>query len=376
MLSNFLIFKKAIRNNHGMSLVEVMISASIGLGIFLFLNNAMIRMQKAQTRFERRGESEEIKLFLRRHLSDMRAYEEIPESDIPKRGNQTNFYYFPTPKSELVPLTYTEKEFQTLKQDFKCPGEMGGCRVLVFDYQSQVISKEQLKLISEKDNYILAIIKFVTPEDKISRSYLPELEVNLQDQNTDHEVKVLPRMFFVNQEGASALGSSTNTGDKDDKGKVTIVDPVSRANCYLKMVKEFPDQKELAKELCMKSRNSAPAECFIRMKKEFKVEDILAIVTCSQSVNNFPPDCFKLAQTEIGIGEDGHSLLCSGATGMGPIDCYKYLKSQNATNLPDMIDLKVCARALDQSPAECLVKLKTLDDESMRNALFLCPHHK
>ena len=50
-----------------MTLVEVMIASSIGVGIF-FLNNAMIKLQKTQTRFERRGEVEEIKWILKRHL--------------------------------------------------------------------------------------------------------------------------------------------------------------------------------------------------------------------------------------------------------------------------------------------------------------------
>ncbi len=358
----------------GMTLVEVMIASSIGVGIFLFLNNAMIKLQKTQTRFERRGEVEEIKWILKRHLSDMRAYEENPASEVPTRANQSNFYYFENRRSPLAPLTSTEKEMQTVKKDFKCPSDMPGCRVAAFDYKGKHISLESLKLPS--GGLVLATIGLETPDDKITRSFLPELKVQLVDQNEDAEVRVLPKQFYVNQEGGAQFGTSGPTEAGTSSQTSTLVDPVSRANCYSKFVQAYPEQKELAKELCSKAKNSAPADCFIRMKKEFSVEDILAIIACSQAVNSMPIECFKTAKTAVSIGDDGHALLCSGATSLEPINCYKHLKDNGAINLPEMLELKVCARAFDIAPAECLLKLKALDEVSLQNALYLCPHHK
>ncbi|HAZ12306.1 MAG: hypothetical protein A2X86_03625 [Bdellovibrionales bacterium GWA2_49_15] len=358
----------------GMTLVEVMIASSIGIGIFLFLNSAMIKLQKTQTRFERRGEVEEIKWILKRHLSDMRAYEENPEAEVPTRANQSNFYYFENRRAPLAPLTATEKEMQLVRKDFKCPGDMLGCRVAAFDYKGQHISLEGLKL--PNPGLVLATIGFETPDDKITRSFLPELKVQLVDQNDDAEVRVVPKIFYVNQEGGAQFGTSGPSEAGTSSHATTLVDPVSRANCYFKFVQAYPELKELAKELCLKAKNSAPADCFIRMKKEFTVDDILAVITCSQAVNSMPIECFKTAKTAVSIGDDGHALLCSGATTLEPINCYKHLKDHSAINLPDMLELKVCARAFDIAPAECLLKLKAMDEVSLQNALYLCPHHK
>lgn len=360
-------------NQSGMSLVEVMIASGIGVGIFVFLNSAMIKLQKSQIKFERRGEIEEIKWVLKRQLSDMRAYEESPEKEVPMRGNKSNFYYFENRRSPLTKMTMNEEEYNNVKKDFKCPVDMPGCRVAAFDYKGQMFIPDNIKLA--KDNFVLAVIGFETPEDKIARSYLPELKVTLLDQNDDAETRVLPKMFYINQEGGTEKRPAGQESVSVNSGQAAV-DPVSRANCYAKLVNEFPEQRELAKELCIKAKNSAPADCFIKMKNVLNVEDLLAIITCSQSTNAMPVECFKAARNSISVSDDVHSLLCSGSTNLEPINCYKHLKENKATNLIDMLDIKVCARAYDIAPAECLLKLKAMGDESLRMALFLCPQHK
>jgi len=357
-------------NNKGMTLVEVMIASSIGIGIFLFLNSTMIKLQKTQSRFEKKGEMEEVKWALKGILSDERAWMENPEAEVPRRENTSNFYYFPNRKSTLLQFTLNEKEYQLLEKNFKCPADIPGCRIAVFDYKGRPFDFEGKEKMWERK--FEAVIGFETSEESISRSFLPELKVMLSDTNDDPELRANAKMFVVN---GSGKGVNEGAGNRSASENETA-DPVARALCFTKFIKDYPELAEVGRDLCMHSRNSAPVDCFKAMKETFKANDLIATITCSRAINNMPLECYQTAKTVVSIDDGAHAILCSGANSLEPINCYKLLKEKGLTDLPDYLGLKVCSRARDSSPAECLIKLNATSKAALAQALYICPHHK
>ena len=164
------------------------------------------------------------------------------------------------------------------------------------------------------------------------------------DQNEDAEVRVLPKQFYVNQEGGAIWNLGlTEAGTSSQTS--TFMDPVSRANCYSKFCGAYPEQKESPKN-CVVSAKILLPPIVLFDEKSFPWKIFWRY--CLFPGGKFHADrMFKTAKTAVSIGDDGHALLCSGATSLEPINCYKHLKDNGAINLPEMLELKVCARAFD-----------------------------
>ncbi|MCO4795625.1 MAG: hypothetical protein KC493_18040, partial [Bacteriovoracaceae bacterium] len=169
---------KLFKNQSGVSLVEVMIAGGIGVGIFFFVQSSLVRVQKMQAKIERRAELYNVKESLRTWLTDMRAWEQNPESDIPKRDNLSAFYYYPSPRAEIKPLTMSLEEHNiiesklkvSVKDRFKCPKGLEGCRVILFNYRGKMIDPENDVI---PGSHFKIAIGFETPDEEISRAFIP-----------------------------------------------------------------------------------------------------------------------------------------------------------------------------------------------------------
>jgi len=349
----------------GFSLIEVMIAASIGLGIFYFLNSMIVNLQKSQRQLEKRGELNTIKLTVKTYLSDVRAWEESPEIRVPSIENESNFFYFPSKREDLKKMTKTLKEYRRFNKNFNCRKEINGCRIASFDYKGRIFDPD--KFATEDSGYFLVQIGFENTDDEVSRSFVPEFRVYITDTEDEPSLKVNDQLFFVNSNSKNnaVLGEA-----------LEVIDPNNRANCFLKFVDSFPKLSHLAVQLCEKATSSMPAECFIKMKNEFKASDLVAMVTCSRAKNPKPIDCFHEASKKYGQDNQNVAVLCSGATSLMPVDCIDKVKEEVGLGHPGNIEYLVCARSNDLSPAECYIKIHKRDKDHINNALRLCVSYK
>lgn len=352
------------RDQSGFSLVEVIVAMGLSVTIFFFLNSSMVKMQKAQKKFEKRFERERVKNFLRTALTDIRAWEENPKRYVPAPDSDSNFYYKKFGNDKPIEMTWTEGEFKKLDPTFSCKSK--GCRVAVFKFSGIIVKPGETTELPS--NYFLAVIGFLTNSELISRSYLPELMISLSDTSKDGELRVLSQNFFINTLQRKAHQKLTSNSG--------VIDPVSRAKCFTLFLKNFPGMVATGNDLCSKAENITPAECYIKMKKQYQVKDIVALVTCSRATNPFPIECFKKGKGELGADEAHLAILCSGAKSLTPINCVQKIRTKVSKSNSKNLEYKVCARAMDKSPADCFLEIYKSESKYIAQSLSLCPHHK
>jgi hypothetical protein len=354
--------KKILCDRSGFSLVEVMVATAISIGMFLFLNQSLLTLKKTQIKMERRSELIQIFPFLEQHLGDLRAWQDGPEGDVPLRGNNVNFYYYAHRKAAIAQLSYTESEFQLFNKEYKCPSDMPKCRLILFTYQGEVLQPGQFK--SLPNNYLMAQIGFVTEDQEISRLYLPELKLLLSDTEDDNELRLPDKLRSLN-----ALQT------QESRSELTI-DPIMRSKCFNMLADKYPGTASMALELCGRISSTMPAQCFIQMKEDLKASDIVAQVVCTKALSPRPIECFKEGRSRFSVDEALVAISCSGATSFAPLDCLDVINSKAAGLMEGTAPYKVCARAQDSSPGECLIALYEKSADRLDQALSLCPHHK
>ncbi len=155
----------------GFSLVEVLIASGIGLAIFLYLNQSIIQLQSTQQRIEKREDVRQIQSFISHHLSSYRAWRDNPETRVPSASNSIDLYYYPGPRSAILPFAHGLEVFnQTWRHSggdsLNCPEEMGdNCRVLAFDHRGVFLSLDDLESRSVGRGLFLAFISIETPAE-------------------------------------------------------------------------------------------------------------------------------------------------------------------------------------------------------------------
>ncbi len=358
-------FFKSFCNQDGITIIEVMIAASIGITLILGMYKVMSKVGKVQKNMERRNEMLVVKDNLKTYLSNYLAWENNPEKDIPKRNNKSNFYYYKNNKTmdEIYPLTIYGDE-DSLK-NHKCQNDRPSCRIAFFEYSGQVYDIKKLKKLDENIHGVFkAVITFETKEDLISRTYLPELKIVIEDVQNDPELRVNPQTFYVNFYGKG--------GDK------TNIDSISRGNCYTEFVRSFPrdSYRDMAQALCASSNSSAPVACFKMMHSVNKYSELISHVTCFGAVNLNPVECFKEAKNKFQGDDANFALLCSGAKSLDPIYCYDLVKEKTSAEAVRDAGFKICSRAFNTMPAQCLLNIAQTGYENISAALQLCPHHK
>lgn len=371
-------FKKIFKNDEGMSLVEVMIAGSIGVAIFFFVQQSLVRVQKTQAKIERRAELYTIKESLRMWLTDIRAWENNPESEVPKASNISGFYFYPNPRAKLQPLTMTLEEHSLMEsrlkipanEKFKCPKDFLNCRIIVFNYRGKRLDPENDVI---PGSHFKAVIGFMTPDDEISRAYIPEFKVMFVDTTDDDETSLRSRLSYINAGGYYKPGGK-NQAIVGPDGQ--IVDSISRKNCFLKFQSNYKDVGSLAFDLCKSATSSAPFECYKTMVDQYKEKTAVAMITCTGAVNGQPQKCFKEAQRKFGGNSVNTAILCSAAKNMQPIECLAWVEDKLGRDSDDPNRYKICSRSQDSTPGECYADLIKKDATYGNYAQYLCPHHK
>lgn len=361
-----------------MSLVEVMIAGSIGVAIFFFVQQSLVRVQKTQAKIERRAELYEAKESLKAWLTDIRAWENNPESDIPRSNNISAFYYYPNPRAQLQPLTMSLSEHSLVetklkinpKDKFKCPAEFSNCRIILFNYKGKKLDPENDVI---PGSHFKAVIGFVTPDDEISRAFIPEFKVMFVDTTDDDETSLRSRLSYINATGYYRPGGKNQAIIGPDG---EFVDSISRKNCFLKFQSNYKDVGSLAFDLCRNATSNAPFECYKTMVEEYKEKTSVAMITCSGAVNGMPQKCFKQADKMFQGGAVNTAILCSAAKNLQPIKCMEFIEEKLGRHGSDPIRFKVCSRAQDSTPGECYADLSKKDAAYANYAQYLCPHHK
>ena len=361
-----------------MTLVEVMVAGSIGIGIFFFVQQSLVRVQKTQAKIERRAELYTIKESLRMWLTDIRAWENNPNSEVPKASNLSGFYFYPNPRAKLQPLTMTLNEHSQMEsrlnipadKKFRCPKDFLNCRIILFNYRGKRLDPEN-DVVSK--SHFKAVIGFVTPDDEISRAYMPEFKVMFVDTTDDDETSLRTRLSYINTGGYYRPGGK-NQAIVGSNGE--IVDSISRKNCFLKFQSNDKEIGSLAFDLCRSATSSAPVECYQTMVDQYKEKTAIAMITCTGAVNGQPQRCFKEAKEKFNGSSVNTAILCSAAKNKQPIECLEWIEKKLGRDSDDLKRFKICSRSQDSTPGECYAELIMKNSSYGRFAEYLCPHHK
>lgn len=366
--------RKMFFNQRGMTLVEVMIAGSIGVAIFLYLNQTLVRFQKAQVRAERKMISREVQDSVIKILEDTDSWISNPEDDVPKRENFSNFYYFKTPGKEIEKVSYTLDELADLDRkhkakvkNFQCPPALPKCRVLLFTYGNKMITEDSIAGVST--NHFRVAVGFQTKDKDISRSFLPEFKVQVMDTNTDNELRVNSKIMHVNSTGSKRSGNSSYI-IKDGRK----IDTKSRTKCFSGFLK-ISDNRTHGLNLCRNAISLAPLECYKSFIKEFGVDPSLALIACVNAKNIEAVRCFREARKVYKASETYLAIGCSAAESDLPLRCLSEIR-KGGYDMSKVEPYKVCSRAQDLTPANCFNKLVDSSKENMDSILYLCPHHK
>ncbi|TNE98744.1 MAG: hypothetical protein EP326_09350 [Deltaproteobacteria bacterium] len=369
---------KFFNSEEGMSLVEVMIASAIGVAVFFFVQQSLVRVQKTQAKIERRAELFTIKESMRTWLTDIRAWENNPESEVPKASNLSAFYYYPNPRAKLTQLTMSQAEHSLVetklkvegKDRFSCPQEFPNCRIILFNYKGQMLNPETDVI---PGSHFKAIIGFVTPDDEITRAFIPEFKIMFIDTTDDDETSLRSRLSYINATGYYRPGGK-NQAIVGPKGE--IVDSISRKNCFLKFQASYSDIGALAFDLCRTATSNAPFECYKTMVDEYKEKSSVAMIACTGAVNGLPQKCFKEAKRKFQGGSVNSAILCSAAKNMQPIECLEWINEKLGRDSEDPNRYKICSRSQDTTPGECYADLMKKNSTYAAFAQYLCPHHK
>jgi hypothetical protein len=239
---------------------------------------------------------------------------------------------------------------------------MPRCRLVLFTYQGELINPLNLK--SLPNSYLIAQLGLVTPDEEISRLYMPEIKLHLIDTEDDNELRLPEKVRTLN-----TLQTQANRSEQ-------TIDPVMRAKCFNQIIEKYPDNYTMASDLCSKISSTMPAQCYITMRSEYSASDIVAQVVCTKALSPRPLECFKQGKERLGVDEALIAIACSGASSFAPLDCLELVKAKSESIMESTLPYKICARAQDSSPAECLVSLMEKRPQSVDQALILCPHHK
>lgn len=216
-------------------------------------------------------------------------------------------------------------------------------------------------------------IGFETPDEEISRAFIPEFKIIVVDTTDDDETSLRSRVMYINATGYYKPGGK-NQAIVGPNGQV--VDSISRKNCFLKFQSNYKDVGSLAFDLCKTATSSAPFLCYKTMKSEYKEKSAVGMITCTGAVNNMPQKCFKLAQKEFGADSVKTAILCSAAKNLQPIECMKAIEEKMGRDSEDMSRFKICSRSQDATPGKCYSDLIGKDKTYASYAQYLCPHHK
>jgi hypothetical protein len=365
---------KFLKPESGMTLVEVMVAGSIGVAVFLYINQAIVRMNKSQTRFERKEMARVIKKNMQHILEDTDSWISNPESDIPRGNNDSNYYYFKSPGADISKVSFTPKEIVAIDnkinpkgKDWKCPKAFEDCRVFLWSYRNELITEENINKLSK--HHFRVLVATVTDEKHISRAYLPEFKVILTDTNSDTSLSARSAIFHVNATGSKKSGKS---GLVEINGKK--IDILSRKKCFLDFLKVSSDRLT-GLTLCKEAESLAPSQCYRYFKRDKKLPSDIALIACVNSKNSMPQECFKEAKRKYKAPDTHLAILCSAAKSMMPFKCLDEIKSySNQRN--NIGKFKVCSRAEDLTPAICFNSLMENSRDNLKVALELCPQHK
>ncbi|MBT7609128.1 MAG: hypothetical protein HN576_05195 [Bacteriovoracaceae bacterium] len=365
---------KILKNQLGMTIVEVMVAGSIGVAVFMYINQAIIKINKSQTRFERKEMARAVKKNMYQILEDVDSWISNPESEVPKPSNNFNLYYFKSPGAEISKISFTEKEIVEIDkkidpkgEKWKCPPSFESCRVVLWNYRNKLITLKNIKEL--RKNHFRVVIAIETEEKYISRAYLPEFKLVLTDTNGDSEISARLGIFHVNSTGSKRSGKS-NVVEIDGRK----VDVPSRTKCYLDFLKSS-NERLVGLALCKGAESMAPSKCFKYFTKELGMDTDVSLIACIKSKNSIPQKCFKKAKKSYSASDTYLAILCSAATSMMPLKCMNEIK--RIGNYEESIEMfKVCSRAQDLTPAKCYTDIVNNSDANKTIAIQLCPQHK
>lgn len=348
----------------GFSLVEVLIASAIGVLIFYYLNSSLVQIQETQRRVERREMQRQIRSFLETHLSDYSSWRENPDFDILTSHQASRLYYFSNPLTPLSSLAYSidaeELSRLDLHQKEDCLEQWSACHFALFTNQGQLLSKEEL-INEETQPFYSAIIGIKTPEDILSRNFLPEFEVKVRDHATSRRVRSYDHQFFVNTSSASPEDS--NLYDRSTA--------LARQDCFLHFASNHPEIADEGVHLCLSANSAAPAECYEKMHQTSGTSHPISMVTCSQARNLAPYNCFRKARRELRESNSQLAILCNRADSYMPIECAKRVREAEVSSNQNDI-FRLCHRARDYSSADCYIEMLRANRSYRDMALSLC----
>jgi hypothetical protein len=365
---------KILKNQLGMTLVEVMIAGSIGIAVFMYINQSIIRINKSQTRFERKEVARVVKKNMVNILEDVNSWIGNPEKEIPKPSNSSNYYFFKSPGADISKISFTVKEINEIDsrkdpkgKTWSCPAGFKACRVVLWNYRNKLITAENIKELPH--NHFRVVIGIETGEKYISRAFLPEFKVVITDTNSDGELSARSGIFHVN---TTSTQISKKEGFLEPSGKK--IDILSRTKCYLDFLKYSID-KPVGLTLCKSAQSLAPSKCYKYFRTNLRMKNDVSLIACINAKNQMPQRCFKKAKRQYGASDSYLAILCSAATSMMPLRCVAEIN--NSIRGKATIDMfKVCSRAQNLNPAKCYVDLVKNSDSNKGIATELCPQHK
>ncbi len=346
-----------ISNKRGFSLVEVMVVSSIMVVGAMAIVKFQGQSQNTNKKMEKRLSALSLKQDLQIILSDTSAWANNPSEELPSNDNRSKYYFEKSKKVGLVPLTQIGAESD---QDplFKCPQGIKSCHLAFFDYFGRHLSGDE---VGGKSNIFRAYIEQEEGQGKVTRSRPPILKVVIEDMARSSDARLNRMMFYVNRYIKKGAPNS-----------------VARSACYKKLMSYSYGFKDIVIDVCKNATNKYYGDCFVKAKKMTELTTKEVGVLCNKSTSIAPIHCFEESKKIAGnLRKVSRLILCSGAKSNAPLNCYKTLKErQVSSQIRDTYGIKVCARSLDASPANCLADLYKLGEHGLNSTLFLCPHHK